>query len=134
MCQLSTQLGWKIAILMHFGAGNFVDGLFFRCEHFQSKKHILPTNGLLNNCKPQTYQKKQIHDKLYINSLSCFQMRQFGDGFDEIHSNWMKFQILNLFNSSSSVSYQFLILEIAFFQVIFMKNHLKIASFESPCY
>ena len=35
---------------------------------------------------------------------------------------------------SSSVFYKFLILEIIIYQVVFMKTHLKIASFESLCY
>ena len=42
--------------------------------------------------------------------------------------------MLNLFCSTSSVSYQFLILESSLFQVIFMRNHTKIPFFEGLCY
>ena len=42
--------------------------------------------------------------------------------------------MLNLFGSISSVSYQFLVLESPFIQVIFMKKHVKIPLFEGLCY
>ena len=42
--------------------------------------------------------------------------------------------MLNLFCSTASVSYQFLILESSLFQVIFMRNHTKIPFFEGLCY
>ena len=42
--------------------------------------------------------------------------------------------MLNLFYSTSSVTYQFLILESSLFQVIFMKNHAKNSLFEGLCY
>ena len=40
----------------------------------------------------------------------------------------------NLFGSISSVSYQFLVLESPFIQVIFMKKHTKNPLFEGLCY
>ena len=49
----------------------------------------------------------------------------------KIHSNWREFQILNLFDISSYVSCQFLILQIPLCKVIFMEktisklSHLK---------
>ena len=42
--------------------------------------------------------------------------------------------MLNLFGSISSVSYQFLVLESPFIQVIFMKEHAKNPLFEGLCY
>ena len=42
--------------------------------------------------------------------------------------------MLNLFGSISSVSYQFLVLESPFIQVIFMKKHNKNPLFEGLCY
>ena len=42
--------------------------------------------------------------------------------------------MLNLFSISSSVLYQFLVLESPLFQVIFMKNHTKNPLFEPLCY
>ena len=42
--------------------------------------------------------------------------------------------MLNLFGSTSSVSYQFLVLESPLFQVIFMKNHAKNPLFEGLFY
>ena len=42
--------------------------------------------------------------------------------------------MLNLFGSISSVSYQFLVLESPFIQVIFMKKHAKNPLFEGLCY
>ena len=42
--------------------------------------------------------------------------------------------MLNLFYSTSSVSYQFLILESPFIQVIFMKRHAKNPLFEGLRY
>ena len=42
--------------------------------------------------------------------------------------------MLNLFGSISSVSYQFLVLESPFIQVIFMKKHAKNLLFEGLCY
>ena len=42
--------------------------------------------------------------------------------------------MLNLFGSISSVSYQYLVLESSFIQVIFMKKHAKNPLFEGLCY
>ena len=42
--------------------------------------------------------------------------------------------MLNLFGSISSVSYQLLVLESPFIQLIFMKNHAKNPLFEGLCY
>ena len=42
--------------------------------------------------------------------------------------------MLNLFGSISSVSYQFLVLESPFIQVIFMKKYAKNPLFEGLCY
>ena len=42
--------------------------------------------------------------------------------------------MLNLFGSISSVSYQFLVLESPFTQVIFQKKHAKKPLFEGLCY
>ena len=42
--------------------------------------------------------------------------------------------MLNLFGSISSVSYQFLVLESPFIQVIFMKKQAKNPLFEGLCY
>ena len=42
--------------------------------------------------------------------------------------------MLNLFGSISSVSYQFLVLESPFIQVIFMKKDAKNPLFEGMCY
>ena len=42
--------------------------------------------------------------------------------------------MLNLFGSTSSVSYQFLVLESPLFQAIFMKNHAENPLFEGLCY
>ena len=42
--------------------------------------------------------------------------------------------MLNLFDSISSVSYQFLVLESPYIQVIFMKMHAKNPLFEGLCY
>ena len=42
--------------------------------------------------------------------------------------------MLNFFGSSSSVSYQFLVVKSPLFQVIFMKNHAENPLFEGLCY
>ena len=42
--------------------------------------------------------------------------------------------MLNLFGSTSSVSYQFLVLKGPLFKVFFMKNHAKNPLFEGLCY
>ena len=42
--------------------------------------------------------------------------------------------MLDLFGSNSSVSYQFLVLESPFIQVIFMKNQAENPLFEGLCY
>ena len=42
--------------------------------------------------------------------------------------------MLNFFGSISSISYQFLVLESPFIQVIFMKKHAKNPLFEGLCY
>ena len=42
--------------------------------------------------------------------------------------------MLNFFDSISSISYQILVLESPFIQVIFMKEHAKNSLFEGLCY